>query len=96
MGLLQFILNVPQDVYVVGSRANPLSPKIHGILNTYKDVFQELGHLGDSTFVTDETVCETSPTHTRGDVFLSPYAERLKTNCWILRERQRQEGHGPY
>lgn len=28
----------------------------NAILNTYNDVFEELGHLGDSTFVTDEIV----------------------------------------
>lgn len=46
--------------------------------------------------VCDRRNCKTSPTHTRGEVFLSPYEERLKTRCWILRERHHQEGHGSY
>lgn len=70
MGLLQFNLNIPQDVHVVEGPANPPLTK-DAILNTYKDVFEGLRHIGDYTFVTD--------------VFLSPYDERLKTGCWVLR-----------
>ena len=35
-------------------RLSPLSKD--AILNTFKDVFEGLGHIGNSTFVTDETV----------------------------------------
>ena len=56
LGLQQFNLNIPQDVHVVESTPKPLLSK-DAILNTFKDDFEGLTrHIGNSTFVTDDTV----------------------------------------
>ena len=55
LGLLQLNLNVPKDVHVVESTPKPPLSK-DAILNKFKDVFEGLGHISNSTFVTDETV----------------------------------------
>ena len=53
LGLLQFNLNIPQDVHVVESTPKP---SLQRCLNTFKDVFEGLGHIGNATSVIDETV----------------------------------------
>lgn len=69
LGLLQFNLNIPLDVHFVESTPKlPLSKD--AILNTFKDVFEGLGHIGSSTFVTDETVKPVQHTPTRVPVAL--------------------------
>ena len=52
---LQLYLNIPQDVHAVESTPKPPLSK-DAILNTFKDVFEGLGHIGNSTSATDETV----------------------------------------
>ena len=55
MGLLQFDVDPPQSVHVVESTVKTLLTK-ETILTAYKDVFEGLGHIGDSTFMVNETV----------------------------------------
>ena len=55
LGLLQFNVNIPQNVHVVERTPKPPLSK-EAILNTFTDVFEELGHIANSTFVSDETV----------------------------------------
>ena len=55
MGLLQFDVDPPQSVHVVESIVKTLLTK-ETILTAYKDVFEGLGHIGDSTFMVNETV----------------------------------------
>lgn len=75
LGLLQFNLNIPPDVHVVESTPKlPLSKDT--ILNMSKDVFEGLGHIGSSTFVTDETVKPVQHTPTRVPVALLNEVEK--------------------
>ena len=56
MGLLQFDVDPPpQSVHVVESTVKTLLTK-ETILTAYKDVFEGLNHIGDSTFMVNETV----------------------------------------
>ena len=69
LGLLQFNLNIPQNVHVVERTPKPPLSK-DTILNTFKDIFEGLGHIGNSTYVTDETMKPVQHTPRRGPVAL--------------------------
>ena len=91
--LLQFNLNIPQDVHVVESTPKPPLSK-DAILYTVKDVFEGLGHIGNSTFVTDDTVKPEQHTPRRVPVALWDKVKEKVTGSW--EERHHQEGHCSY
>ena len=48
------LLKLDVEIHNIQSLTNPLTEE--GILRRYKDVFEGLGHIGDTAFVTDEKV----------------------------------------
>ena len=62
MGLLKFVFTPSESVNMVENMADhPLSKE--KILSSYKDVFDGLGHIGNSSLVTDDTRCNQFKTH---------------------------------
>ena len=49
------LLKLDVEIHNIQSLTNPLTEE--SILRRYKDVFEGLGHIGDTAFVTDEKVC---------------------------------------
>ena len=85
LGLLQFNLNIPQDVHVVESTPKPPLSK-DAILYTFKDVFEGLTHhIGNSTFVTDETVKPVQHTPRHVPVALKCHCDEIfRIQCFCI------------
>ena len=83
LGLLQFNLNIPQNVHVVERTPKPPLSK-DAILNTFKDVLKDW-----VTLVTPHLwlMRQWNQYNTHQDLFLSSYEMKWKKSYWILRRK---------